>query len=89
MRWFGLMNLPAIAAKSEAAHGLARETHEILFWILVTLALVHAAAAFYHHLFQQDATLARMLPRSWLRAPTPEPTPLSNQELRNVDNANG
>jgi cytochrome b561 len=33
------------------------------------LALVHAAAAIYHHLFQHDATLARMLPRNWLRIP--------------------
>ena len=71
LRWFGLVNLPAIAAKSERAHDLALATHETLFWILVTMALVHAAAAFYHHLFQQDATLARMLPRNWLRSPPP------------------
>jgi cytochrome b561 len=89
LRWFGLVNLPAIAAKSEAGHDLALATHETLFWILVTLALVHAAAAFYHHLFQHDATLSRMLPRNWLQAPMPGPTPLSNQEIRNVDNAGG
>ena len=31
--------------------------------------LAHAGAAFYHHLFQRDATLSRMLPRGWLASP--------------------
>jgi len=31
--------------------------------------LAHAGAAFYHHLFQRDATLSRMLPRGWLTSP--------------------
>jgi hypothetical protein len=43
--------------------------HEWLFWTLIAVALVHAAAAIYHHVFQHDATLARMLPRGWLRTP--------------------
>ena len=67
LQWFGLFNLPAITGKDHDLHELAEEVHELLFWILVSLALVHAAAAFYHHLFQHDATLARMLPRRWLR----------------------
>lgn len=67
LQWFGLFNLPAITGKDHDLHELAEELHELLFWILVSLALVHAAAAFYHHLFQHDATLARMLPRRWLR----------------------
>jgi cytochrome b561 len=67
LQWFGLFNLPAIAGKDDALREFAGELHEWLFWALVGLALVHAAAAFYHHLFQRDATLARMLPRGWLR----------------------
>jgi len=67
LQWFGLFNLPAIADKDDALRAFAHELHEWLFWALVGLALVHAAAAFYHHLFQRDATLARMLPRGWLR----------------------
>jgi cytochrome b561 len=51
--------------------------HELLFWTLVGVALVHAAAAFYHHLFQRDATLARMLPRGWLRLEKP-PDPIED-----------
>lgn len=72
LRWFNLLNLPAIAGKSEALHATAREVHELLFWTLAVLALVHTAAAIYHHLFQRDETLARMLPRNWLRVPSPD-----------------
>ena len=74
LQWFGLFNLPPIAGKDEGLHELAEQVHELLFWTLVGVAIVHAAAAFYHHLFQRDATLARMLPRGWLRAEqSPDP----------------
>ena len=74
LRWFGLVRVPAIAPRDVALNHLAKETHEVLFWILVATAAVHAAAALYHHLVQHDATLARMLPRGWLRIPVPEDT---------------
>ena len=67
LQWFGVVNLPALAGKDHALHELAEEAHELLFWALVLLALVHAAAAMYHHLFLRDDTLSRMLPRGWLR----------------------
>lgn len=73
LQWFGLFNLPSIAARDEALHALAVQTHEVLFWALVVLVLMHAAAALHHHLFLGDATLARMLPRGWLRAPANHP----------------
>lgn len=75
LQWFGLFNLPALAGRDEALHALAAQAHELLFWTLAGLVVLHAAAALYHHLFLGDATLARMLPRGWLRAgasPTPE-----------------
>lgn len=72
LQWFGLFNLPSIAPHDRDLHELAESMHEWLFWALVTLAAAHAAAALYHHLFQRDATLARMLPRGWLRAPAQE-----------------
>lgn len=75
LQWFGLFNLPSIAARDEALHTLAVQAHEALFWALAVLVVMHAAAALYHHLFLGDATLARMLPRGWLRPPandTPE-----------------
>lgn len=67
LQWFGLLNLPAIAGKDHDLHELAEEIHELLFWIMVTLVVAHAAAAFHHHLFQRDTTLARMLPKGWMR----------------------
>ena len=70
LHWFNLVNLPPIASKSDALHDVVRPLHEWLFWSLIVLACVHAAAAIYHHLFQRDDTLARMLPRNWLRAPS-------------------
>lgn len=68
LRWFGLFNLPALAGRDRELRELAGTVHEVLFWTLVGLALLHAAAALYHHLVLRDATLARMLPRGWLRA---------------------
>lgn len=62
LQWFGLVNLPAIAGKDHDLHEVAEDVHEWLFWAMVALAVLHAAAAFYHHLFQRDATLTRMLP---------------------------
>ena len=70
--WFGLFRVPAIASRDHGLHELAESTHEFLFWTLILLVLVHASAALYHHLFQHDATLARMLPRGWLAAPSEE-----------------
>jgi cytochrome b561 len=72
LQWFGLFNLPAIAAHDHDLHELTESMHEWLFWALVALAAAHAAAAVWHHLFQRDDTLARMLPRGWLDAPTQE-----------------
>jgi cytochrome b561 len=68
LQWFHLFNLPHIVGENHDLHELAEEAHEIMFWILAFLVVAHAGAAFYHHLFQRDATLARMLPKGWLRA---------------------
>jgi len=75
LQWFGLFNLPDLVGQNPDLHVTARQLHEILFWTLVALALVHASAAFYHHLFQRDETLARMLPKGWLR-PGPRESPI-------------
>ncbi|MFC7302328.1 cytochrome b [Cognatiluteimonas weifangensis] len=72
LRWFGLLRVPPLVARNPALQDLAERWHAALFWTLAALVLVHAAAAFWHHLFRRDATLARMLPRGWLRVPASE-----------------
>ena len=79
LQWFKLFNLPAITGRSDSVHEAAEGSHELLFWVLVVLVLAHAGAALYHHVFQGDATLARMLPgrrKALASAPPPaSPTP--------------
>lgn len=62
MRWYGLFGVPKLSAPNPALRETMKEAHELLFWALIALVLVHAGAALYHHLFMRDATLQRMLP---------------------------
>ncbi len=78
LQYFGLFNLPKLAARNEELAQLSRNLHEYGFWLLLALVLAHAAAAFYHHLFQNDDTLTRMLPgRRRLASVAAEPQPAS------------
>jgi cytochrome b561 len=61
-RWFGLALVPRLVAPDEALADSAHGAHQWLFWALATLAVLHTAAALYHHSFRNDPTLARMLP---------------------------
>ena len=62
-RWYGLFDVPKLSPPDEALRNLSHEVHEWGFWVLLALVVAHAGAAFYHHYFQRDATLTRMLPR--------------------------
>ncbi|MEP6906585.1 MAG: cytochrome b, partial [Pseudoxanthomonas sp.] len=62
-RWFGLFDMPKLSPPDESLRNLSHGVHEWGFWILLALVVAHAGAAFYHHYFQRDATLTRMLPR--------------------------
>jgi cytochrome b561 len=62
LRWFGLVALPKLGSFNPQLKGLARETHETLFFVLATLVAIHAAAALWHHYRLRDRTLSRMLP---------------------------
>lgn len=73
LRWFKLLQVPKLTAPDEAVAAVSRNAHEWLFWLLVALVVLHAGAAFYHHLFQNDDTLARMLPGRRSRTQTQEP----------------
>ncbi len=73
LQWFHLFNLPAIVGRDRDLNELAKDAHEIMFWALVGLVAAHAGAAFFHHIFQRDATLARMLPHGWLKVSAAAP----------------
>ncbi len=60
--WFNLFEIPHMVAPDPALKQLARDGHELLFWVLVVVALGHAAMAFFHQFVDRDGTLARMLP---------------------------
>ncbi len=60
---FGLFAMPKLVAPDESLKSLSHDLHEWGFWLLIALVAAHAGAALYHHLFQQDDTLKRMLPR--------------------------
>jgi cytochrome b561 len=62
-RWFGLVEMPKLVGPHEWIADRAHTAHELLFLLLVALVVLHAGAAFYHHLFRRDRTLLRMLPR--------------------------
>ena len=64
--WFGLVHVPPLGGPDPSIPGLkemARDRHEWLFWILVAVAVGHAAMALIHQFINRDGTLARMLPQ--------------------------
>ena len=56
------MELPALIGKSKDTAGLIKEIHETVGNIGYGLIGLHAAAALFHHYWQKDDTLLRMLP---------------------------
>lgn len=71
--YFGLAPVPKLVAPSEGLADGMHDLHETLFLVLLALVAAHAAAAFWHHLFNRDATLLRMLPGR--RQPDPGAAP--------------
>jgi cytochrome b561 len=63
--WFGVLPLPDLVGKDKALAEIFKELHEGSVNLLVTLVVLHAAAALYHHHIRRDGVLARMLP--WLK----------------------
>ncbi|MDQ3286833.1 MAG: cytochrome b [Pseudomonadota bacterium] len=70
LQWFGWFNLPALSGENRDLRELAGTLHEVGFWLLLGLVIVHAGAAVYHHVFLNDSTLTRMLPRRRPKEPT-------------------
>ncbi|HEV7715489.1 MAG TPA: cytochrome b [Steroidobacteraceae bacterium] len=60
--WFNLFQLPDLVAPNRALYDFLHAFHATLAWILVGVAVLHAAAALKHHFVLKDDVLRRMLP---------------------------
>ena len=70
--WFGLIRIPPLGGPDPAIPDLkdiARDRHELLFWLLVVVAAGHALIALYHQLVHRNNVLGRMWPSSLQRKP--------------------
>ena len=67
--FFGLFQFPALVGANHDLHETLEEVHEALFSALVIVAILHALAAVFHHVWMKDDTLRRMLPFTRPRAP--------------------
>ncbi|MBX7199237.1 MAG: cytochrome b [Rhodospirillaceae bacterium] len=59
---FGLLALPALAAKGTPWAHTAGDVHVVLVYVLAGVIALHVAAALYHHFGLRDRVLTRMLP---------------------------
>lgn len=63
LAWFGLVHLPSQTGHVDPAlKAFALTAHVTLFWILVAVVALHVGAALWHHFYQRDDVLRRMLP---------------------------
>ena len=67
--FFGLFQFPALVGESHDLHEALEEVHELLFNAILVVAVLHALAAVYHHVWMKDDTLRRMLPFGKPRSP--------------------
>jgi cytochrome b561 len=60
--YLGLIPLPDLVQADKALAEILKEVHGYLNFTLAALVLLHAAAAWKHHLVDRDDVLTRMLP---------------------------
>ena len=60
--FFGLFEFPTLMGENHGLHEALEEVHETLFNAVVVVAVLHALAALFHHVWMKDDTLRRMLP---------------------------
>jgi cytochrome b561 len=65
--FYGLFQWPDLVAPNKELFNVMHDIHEWLARLLVTVAIVHAAAALYHHFWIKDDVLRRMLPFARVR----------------------
>jgi cytochrome b561 len=73
--WFGLIHVPPLGGPDPSIPDLkemARDRHELLFWLLVVVAAGHALMALIHQFVHRNNVLGRM----WPAALQPKPKPV-------------
>lgn len=61
--WFGLFSIPPLpVSRSDDAHDLFEEAHELLAFLSIGLILLHLAGALKHHLQGHRHLIRRILP---------------------------
>lgn len=60
---FGFVEVPSVMRLSGSQEDFAGQVHWLSAWILVSLAVLHALAAYKHHFVDKDDTLLRMIGR--------------------------
>lgn len=60
--FLGLFQLPDLLAEDKALAGQLKLVHAALNYTMLTLVVIHIAAALKHHLVDRDDVLRRMLP---------------------------
>ncbi len=60
--WFGVLPIPDLLSKDKELGETLAEVHESLSWVMVTILIVHVAAALKHHFIDKDDVLTRMIP---------------------------
>lgn len=66
--YLGQFPIPDLIGKDKALAEVFGEAHEILNYALLTVLLLHAAAALQHHWLRRDDVLRRMLPQTGSKA---------------------
>jgi cytochrome b561 len=60
--WFNLFQFPNLVSPNETLYRFMHDTHEVLFNVMIAVALLHVAGALKHHFINKDSVLRRMLP---------------------------
>ena len=58
--WFGVLPLPDLVGKDKALGEVLADVHATLNYVMLTLVVLHVAAAFKHHFFERQPFLQRM-----------------------------
>jgi cytochrome b561 len=61
VRLFGVLPLPALAAKGSALGHSLGDVHQTVAWVLLAIIGLHVLGALYHLIIVRDHTVARML----------------------------